>query len=887
MLSSDAENTNDLWPEIPSRPTKLASPTRGRPRSRNLKNVISPAKMTIARLKRSDVSGKNSAVESPRSGGKKTRRSSKHGNVVNDLNDRRDEDDELTDRCCSPTIGAESPTRIGRTQRGQQRLTSHSQSPSLQLSPGRKNLPVGLGASVTVKPSPTKRTSSATPKRRSSPSSNLSSYSSPSTSDADSDSGFTNRRRTLTGKNGEEDRKFRSPTRNSLGTKEMKLSGTSGTMLRRPPFAPPLAGSNTSSGMGARLPSDASNLTAATELLYASRQWSNVSGVHDHTGSATTPTAAVLAAAASLAGSNHPLAGALGTVASGLLTASSSSASGVSSLPAHGVALPRSHLPPNKRAAAAATAAALSGTGNGLTATYDMMGHLYGHQISPRGLDPLPQSPKKVVHKGVQTASQSCPDCKEREAQRLAELEEHKRALQELEERLTEQFKEEQAAATQAALEQAQLSMREAVEREQKLALEASEARFAEVLVQTKRRQWCRNCLSEAIYHCCWNTSYCSIPCQQEHWQNEHKRQCRRKRMVSANMSLHSISPFETTDSTIFAGAKLLDKKPLLEDTLDIAPSGLRFCFDREHFLNDEFHSDEFILAHDRRGTSLEQMRDSLLQYSNILKSSLVELINQDYADFVNLSTNLVGLDKAIDIIASPLQELHQSVSDLLRSLHTIGECISRLERWLAPSSTDIRINGVHSKRGSVHFSSANGTPRAGLVGVQLGEEDEEAEADTDIAEWPVEFLADYSLHEDPGLKIDRIANEYVKLHFFTKKCQHHPIVQHMKPRIQWITSTLQELLAQRLRLALDTAQLTSATGADQSSWSKKTAGEQLRQALSTYLVIDKLYELAQLYRQYALRPQLSQVCVVCEFSPMYTALLRLLYAGHNCLRFI
>ncbi|KAF5403177.1 Zinc finger MYND domain-containing protein 11 [Paragonimus heterotremus] len=533
MLSSGAGNTNDLWPGVAGRPTKLASPTRGRPRSRNLKNVMSPAKMTTTNLKRPDVSGKNSALESPRSGGKKTRRSSKHGNVVNNLNDRRDEDDELTDRCCSPVIGTESPTRICRTQRGQQRLTSHSQSPSLQLSPGRKNLPAGLGASVTVKPSPTKRTSSATPKRRSSPSSNLSSYSSPSTSDADSDSGFTNRRRTLTSKNGEEDRKFRSPTRNSLGTKEMKMSGTSGTMLRRPPFAPPLTASNTSSGMGARPPSDASNLTAATDLLYSSRQWSNISGVHDHTGSSATPAAAVLAAAASLAGSNHPLVGALGTVASGLLTASSSSASGVSSLPALGVGLstlPRSHLPPNKRAAAAATAAALSGTGNGLTASYDMTGHLYGHQISPRGLDPLPPSPKKVVHKGVQTASQSCPDCKEREAQRLAELEEHKRALQELEERLTEQFKEEQAAATQAALEQAQLSMREAVEREQKLALEASEARFAEVLVQTKRRQWCRNCLSEAIYHCCWNTSYCSIPCQQEHWQNEHKRQCRRKR---------------------------------------------------------------------------------------------------------------------------------------------------------------------------------------------------------------------------------------------------------------------------------------------------------------------------------------------------------------------
>ncbi|PSN41957.1 hypothetical protein C0J52_06431 [Blattella germanica] len=40
----------------------------------------------------------------------------------------------------------------------------------------------------------------------------------------------------------------------------------------------------------------------------------------------------------------------------------------------------------------------------------------------------------------------------------------------------------------------------------------------------------CYNCECEAIYHCCWNTAYCSIDCQQLHWQKEHKRVCRRKR---------------------------------------------------------------------------------------------------------------------------------------------------------------------------------------------------------------------------------------------------------------------------------------------------------------------------------------------------------------------
>ncbi|KAJ3594660.1 hypothetical protein NHX12_003967, partial [Muraenolepis orangiensis] len=51
-----------------------------------------------------------------------------------------------------------------------------------------------------------------------------------------------------------------------------------------------------------------------------------------------------------------------------------------------------------------------------------------------------------------------------------------------------------------------------------------------QLISQTKKKQWCYNCEEEAMYHCCWNTSYCSIKCQQEHWHADHKRTCRRKR---------------------------------------------------------------------------------------------------------------------------------------------------------------------------------------------------------------------------------------------------------------------------------------------------------------------------------------------------------------------
>ena len=37
-------------------------------------------------------------------------------------------------------------------------------------------------------------------------------------------------------------------------------------------------------------------------------------------------------------------------------------------------------------------------------------------------------------------------------------------------------------------------------------------------IAETKKKQWCANCGKEAIFYCCWNTSYCDYPCQQAHW---------------------------------------------------------------------------------------------------------------------------------------------------------------------------------------------------------------------------------------------------------------------------------------------------------------------------------------------------------------------------------
>lgn len=59
-------------------------------------------------------------------------------------------------------------------------------------------------------------------------------------------------------------------------------------------------------------------------------------------------------------------------------------------------------------------------------------------------------------------------------------------------------------------------------------------------------------------------------------------------------------------------------------------------------YLQDDFDVDQFM-AECRKQVQLEEMREDLEFYNMLLKTAMVELINKDYADFVNLSNNLVS----------------------------------------------------------------------------------------------------------------------------------------------------------------------------------------------------------------------------------------------------
>ncbi|XP_059014117.1 conserved oligomeric Golgi complex subunit 2-like [Mustela lutreola] len=66
-------------------------------------------------------------------------------------------------------------------------------------------------------------------------------------------------------------------------------------------------------------------------------------------------------------------------------------------------------------------------------------------------------------------------------------------------------------------------------------------------------------------------------------------------------------------------------------------------CFDKDEFMKEDFDVDHIVSDY-RKHVQLEELRGDLELYYKLLKIAMVELINKDYADFVNLSTNLVNL---------------------------------------------------------------------------------------------------------------------------------------------------------------------------------------------------------------------------------------------------
>lgn len=180
-----------------------------------------------------------------------------------------------------------------------------------------------------------------------------------------------------------------------------------------------------------------------------------------------------------------------------------------------------------------------------------------------------------------------------------------------------------------------------------------------------------------------------------------------------------------------------------------IEPKGEKLCFDKNEFLKVKqtnvfkitlklnkvfpqanFSVDEF-LHKNRNVTSLESLRDNLGLYLKSLRSSMIDLINEDYADFVSLSANLVGLDQSIDSIQKPLEQFRDEIAGIktmidenvaeindklnnkrqlrelkrnLQSLKKVYEAIQKLDDLLANQLSGKKLKPVDLERAALEL---------------------------------------------------------------------------------------------------------------------------------------------------------------------------------------
>uniref|UniRef100_A0A8C4WQ15 Protein kinase C-binding protein 1-like n=1 Tax=Eptatretus burgeri TaxID=7764 RepID=A0A8C4WQ15_EPTBU len=67
---------------------------------------------------------------------------------------------------------------------------------------------------------------------------------------------------------------------------------------------------------------------------------------------------------------------------------------------------------------------------------------------------------------------------------------------------------------------------------------------------EAKRKQWCAYCRGEAIFYCCWNTSYCDYPCQQAHWP-EHMKTCTQSATTHTEVETAATDEVAESETTI------------------------------------------------------------------------------------------------------------------------------------------------------------------------------------------------------------------------------------------------------------------------------------------------------------------------------------------------
>ncbi|KAG0166305.1 Conserved oligomeric Golgi complex subunit 2 [Apophysomyces sp. BC1015] len=245
---------------------------------------------------------------------------------------------------------------------------------------------------------------------------------------------------------------------------------------------------------------------------------------------------------------------------------------------------------------------------------------------------------------------------------------------------------------------------------------------------------------------------------------------------------------------------------------------------ERSAFVATDFHPDRFLSS--RRHLGLETLKTELNGHLKLLKTELVELINRDYQDFINLSTNLKGVDKAIDDLKKPLIRMELQVQDVRTHFQQV---IDTLEQQLE-HRTEAHLKLLLNIHGSV-------TKVEDLL---------EINADVPTTSLVVEGGDGVPIDDSLGKQIERVAIEFNQMQHLVGRGKHLPFVIENEWRIARIKETLQHKLSRTLTTAL------SRLPSDESKSS-------LLQCLRTYALIDQTHIAECLIREKYVRPFLTK----------------------------
>ena len=208
-----------------------------------------------------------------------------------------------------------------------------------------------------------------------------------------------------------------------------------------------------------------------------------------------------------------------------------------------------------------------------------------------------------------------------------------------------------------------------------------------------------------------------------------------------------------------------------------------------------------------------------------VLRASMIELINEDYADFVNLSTNLVGLDKTITTLEDPLKMYVarvEAVKAAFTDTHQKLTAKLALKEQLYQKRVSLQ-NLQHITSTLNKIERLLNINRSKEKGLQLEEKDDNLNADM----------------------VERVAADIHHLNYCMQVCKADAFVRETQPRLKLIGDRLQQAMERQLLEAILSGQ---------------EKQESLRRCLRIYATVDRVSDAEKLVRTKVIAPYLEEV---------------------------